>query len=100
MYQHNSIPPVGPKKRSAASDCLGAPVRWTTGNPPPKPWSCPLRWYGTEPPPHGPAPRTVRRVGGLMRPYWPRVGVGFALGIAMLAITSVIPLITKTIIDQ
>jgi ABC-type multidrug transport system fused ATPase/permease subunit len=35
-----------------------------------------------------------------MRPYWRRVAVGFALGIAMLAITSVIPLITKTIIDQ
>jgi ABC-type multidrug transport system fused ATPase/permease subunit len=35
-----------------------------------------------------------------MRPYWRRVAVGFALGIAMLAITSAIPLITKTIIDQ
>jgi ATP-binding cassette subfamily B protein len=35
-----------------------------------------------------------------MRPYWRRVAVGFALGVAMLAITSVIPLITKTIIDQ
>jgi ABC-type multidrug transport system fused ATPase/permease subunit len=35
-----------------------------------------------------------------MRPYWRRVAVGFALGIAMLAITSVIPLVTKTIIDQ
>jgi ATP-binding cassette subfamily B protein len=35
-----------------------------------------------------------------MRPYWRRVAVGFAFGIVMLAITSVIPLVTKTIIDQ
>jgi ABC-type multidrug transport system fused ATPase/permease subunit len=35
-----------------------------------------------------------------MRPYWRRVTVGFGLGIAMLAITSFIPLITRTIIDQ
>ncbi|HZA80738.1 MAG TPA: ABC transporter ATP-binding protein [Actinomycetes bacterium] len=35
-----------------------------------------------------------------MRPYWRRVAVGFALGTVMLAITSVIPLVTKTIIDQ
>jgi ATP-binding cassette, subfamily B, bacterial len=35
-----------------------------------------------------------------MRPYWRRVAVGFGLGIAMLAITSVVPLITKTIIDD
>jgi ABC-type multidrug transport system fused ATPase/permease subunit len=35
-----------------------------------------------------------------MRPYWRRVVVGFGLGIAMLAITSFIPLVTKTIIDD
>ena len=35
-----------------------------------------------------------------MRPYWRRVAVGFGLGVAMLAITSFIPLITKTIIDD
>src|SRR5215213_10904881 len=35
-----------------------------------------------------------------MRPYWRRVAVGFGLGIAMLAITSFIPLITRTIIDD
>jgi ATP-binding cassette subfamily B protein len=40
------------------------------------------------------------RIVGLMRPYWRRVVVGFGLGVAMLAITSVVPLITKTIIDQ
>jgi ATP-binding cassette subfamily B protein len=82
------------------ADCLGAPVRWTTGNPSPNAWSCPLRWYGTEPPPDGLALGTLRRIVDLMRPYWRRVAVGFALGIAMLAITSFVPLITKTIIDQ
>jgi ABC-type multidrug transport system fused ATPase/permease subunit len=35
-----------------------------------------------------------------MRPYWRRVTVGFLLGVAMLAITSFIPLVTKTIIDD
>jgi ABC-type multidrug transport system fused ATPase/permease subunit len=35
-----------------------------------------------------------------MGPYWRRVAVGFALGFAMLVITSFIPLITKTIIDE
>ena len=35
-----------------------------------------------------------------MRPYWRRVAVAFALGVTMLAITSFIPLITKTIIDD
>ena len=35
-----------------------------------------------------------------MGPYWRRVTVGFGLGIAMLAITSFIPLVTKTIIDD
>ena len=35
-----------------------------------------------------------------MAPYWRRVTVGFGLGVAMLAITSFIPLVTKTIIDE
>jgi ABC-type multidrug transport system fused ATPase/permease subunit len=35
-----------------------------------------------------------------MGPYWRRVTVAFLLGVAMLAITSFIPLITKTIIDD
>jgi ATP-binding cassette subfamily B protein len=35
-----------------------------------------------------------------MRPYWRRVAVAFALGVTMLAITSFIPLVTKTIIDD
>jgi ATP-binding cassette subfamily B protein len=69
-------------------------------NPPLDRWSCPLRWYGTEPPPDGLALGTLRRIVGLMAPYWGRVAVGFGLGFAMLAITSFIPLITKTIIDQ
>jgi ATP-binding cassette subfamily B protein len=35
-----------------------------------------------------------------MAPYWRRVAVGFGLGFTMLAITSFIPLVTKTIIDE
>ena len=35
-----------------------------------------------------------------MGPYWRRVAVGFGLGFVMLAITSFIPLVTKTIIDE
>jgi hypothetical protein len=35
-----------------------------------------------------------------MAPYRRRVAIGFGLGFSMLAITSVIPLITKTIIDD
>jgi ABC-type multidrug transport system fused ATPase/permease subunit len=70
------------------------------GHPPSNRWSCPLRWYGTAPPPDGLALGTLRRIVGLMGPYWRRVAVGFALGFAMLAITSAIPLVTKTIIDE
>ncbi|HET7518940.1 MAG TPA: ABC transporter ATP-binding protein [Actinomycetes bacterium] len=60
----------------------------------------PLRWYGADPPPDGLALGTLRRIVGLMRPFWRRVTVAFLLGVAMLAITSVIPLVTKTIIDE
>jgi ATP-binding cassette subfamily B protein len=42
----------------------------------------------------------LRRIVGLMRPFWRRVTVAFLLGVAMLAITSFIPLVTKTIIDE
>jgi ATP-binding cassette subfamily B protein len=35
-----------------------------------------------------------------MRPFWRRVTVAFLLGVVMLAITSFIPLVTKTIIDD
>ena len=35
-----------------------------------------------------------------MRPWWRRVAVAFLLGVAMLAITSFIPLVTRTIIDD
>ena len=60
----------------------------------------PLRWYGADPPPDGLALGTLRRIVGLMRPFWRRVTVAFLLGVAMLAITSFIPLVTKTIIDE
>src|SRR4029450_5714270 len=63
-------------------------------------WSFPLRWYGTDPPPDGLALGTLARIVGLMRPFWRRVAVAFLLGVTMLAITSVIPLVTKTIIDE
>jgi ABC-type multidrug transport system fused ATPase/permease subunit len=63
-------------------------------------WSFPLRWYGSDPPPDGLALGTLRRIVGLMRPFWRRVTVAFLLGVAMLAITLYIPLVTKTIIDQ
>ena len=62
--------------------------------------SCPLRWYGTDPPPDGLALGTLRRIVGLMGPYRRRVALGFALGIVMLAITSFIPLVTRMIIDD
>ncbi|HJU00439.1 MAG TPA: ABC transporter ATP-binding protein [Actinomycetes bacterium] len=62
--------------------------------------SCLLRWYGTDPPPDGLALGTLRRIVGLMRPWWRRVTVAFLLGVAMLAITSFIPLVTRTIIDD
>jgi ABC-type multidrug transport system fused ATPase/permease subunit len=42
----------------------------------------------------------MRRIVGLLRPYWRRVTVAFALGAAMMGITTVIPLIVRTIIDQ
>jgi ABC-type multidrug transport system fused ATPase/permease subunit len=42
----------------------------------------------------------MRRIVGLLRPYWRRVTLAFALGVAMMAITTVIPLIVRTIIDQ
>ncbi len=35
-----------------------------------------------------------------MRPFWRRVTVAFLLGVVMLAITSFIPLVTRTIIDD
>jgi ABC-type multidrug transport system fused ATPase/permease subunit len=85
---------------ASVADCLGAAVRCTTGNPPSTTWSCPLRWYGTDPPPDGLALGTLRRIVGLMRPFWRRVTVAFLLGVAMLAITSLLPLITRTIIDD
>jgi ATP-binding cassette, subfamily B, bacterial len=35
-----------------------------------------------------------------MRPYWRRVTVAFALGVTMMAVTTVLPLVTRTIIDD
>jgi ABC-type multidrug transport system fused ATPase/permease subunit len=66
----------------------------------PDTWSFPLRWYGTDPPPDGLALGTLWRIVGLMRPFWRRVTVAFLLGVVMLAITSFIPLVTRTIIDD
>ncbi len=43
---------------------------------------------------------TLRRIVGLLRPYWRRALVAFALGLAMQAITTVVPRITRTVIDQ
>jgi ATP-binding cassette subfamily B protein len=52
------------------------------------------------PPPEGLAMTTLRRIVGLLRPYWRRALVAFALGLAMQAITTVVPRITRTVIDQ
>lgn len=43
---------------------------------------------------------TLRRIVGLLRPYWGRTLVGFAIGLAMMGITTLLPLVTRTIIDQ
>ncbi len=43
---------------------------------------------------------TLRRVVGLLRPYRARAGVAFALGVGMIAVTTLVPRVTKTIIDQ
>jgi len=37
---------------------------------------------------------------GLLAPYWRRALVAFAMGVAMMTITTMIPLVTRTIIDQ
>jgi ATP-binding cassette subfamily B protein len=42
----------------------------------------------------------LRRIVGLLRPYRVRAGVAFAIGLAMMGITTVLPLVTRTIIDQ
>jgi ABC-type multidrug transport system fused ATPase/permease subunit len=91
---------AGPSSGAAVADCLGAAVRCSQGNPSLNCWSCPLRWYGNDPPPDGLALGTLWRIVGLMRPYRSRVAVAFLLGFTMLAITSFIPLVTKTIIDD
>jgi len=54
----------------------------------------------TQPPPEGLALPTLTRVAGLLRPSWRRALAAFALGVAMMTITTVIPRITKTIIDD
>jgi ATP-binding cassette subfamily B protein len=43
---------------------------------------------------------TLRRIVGLLRPYWRRALFAFALGLVMQAITTVVPRITRTVIDQ
>ena len=101
MYQYISIPPwpraVDPRSRIVwALPYVGPKVTTRPLNR----WSCPLRWYGNDPPPDGLALGTLRRIVGLIRPYWHRVAVAFALGVTMLVITSFIPLVTRTIIDD
>jgi ATP-binding cassette subfamily B protein len=59
-----------------------------------------LPYFSQDPPPDGLALGTLRRIVGLLRPYWRRVAVAFVLGAAMMGITTVIPLIIRTIIDQ
>jgi len=56
--------------------------------------------YMTQPPPEGLALPTLRRTVGLLRPFWRRALVAFTLGVAMMTITTVIPRIIKTIIDD
>jgi ATP-binding cassette, subfamily B, bacterial len=52
------------------------------------------------PPSEGLALATLRRIVGLLRPYWRRALFAFVLGLAMQAITTVVPRITRTVIDQ
>src|SRR5512132_1177712 len=99
MYQHNNIPPwaagTGPS-RGLSRRCRTLDNR----QPVSERLELPLRWYGTEPPPDGLALGTLRRIVGLLRPYWRRVAVAFVLGAAMMGITTFIPLIVRTIIDE
>ena len=60
----------------------------------------PLPGYLSTPPPDGLALAELRRIVGLLRPYWQRTSLAFAMGVAMMVITTVIPLVTRTIIDQ
>ncbi|HEU4399164.1 MAG TPA: ABC transporter ATP-binding protein [Actinomycetota bacterium] len=59
-----------------------------------------MAYLSQDPPPDGLALGTLRRIVGLLRPYWRRVVVAFVLGAAMMAITTFIPLIVRTIIDE
>jgi ABC-type multidrug transport system fused ATPase/permease subunit len=63
-------------------------------------WSRTLPYFSQDPPSDGLALGTMRRIVGLLRPYWRRVAVAFVLGAAMMGITTVVPLIIRTIIDQ
>jgi len=60
----------------------------------------PLPYYLSTPPPDGLAFGTLRRIVALLRPYRGRAALAFALGVAMMTITTLIPLVTRTIIDQ
>src|SRR4029453_3612751 len=112
MYQYITRPPrrgerpPGPVYQTVRGCGLRSRIVWALPYVAPQvtrprtSWSFPLRWYGTDPPPDGLALGTLARIVGLMRPFWRRVAVAFLLGVTMLAITSVIPLVTKTIIDE
>ena len=60
----------------------------------------PLPGYLNTPPPEGLALAELRRIVGLLAPYWRRASLAFAMGVAMMTITTLIPLVTRTIIDQ
>src|SRR5215207_5479287 len=112
MYQYISRPPWL-RERAVRHRCTRRGGPWTRDRglsaacrtldyrqPPTERWSCPLRWYGTDPPPDGLALGTLRRIVGLTKPYWKRVAVAFGLRVVMLAITTYIPLVIRTIIDD
>src|SRR5919204_1083130 len=61
-------------------------------------WSTPLSWFASAPPPDGLSLATLGRIAGLMRPHRRRVAVAFALGLGMLLVTTLLPLVTRTII--
>src|SRR5215211_2480038 len=86
----------GPRSRIVC----GLPYVGPPATLPTERWSFPLHWHGTAPPPDGLALGTLRRIVGLTKPYRKRVAVAFGLGVVMLAITTYIPLVIRTIIDD
>ncbi|WP_049566180.1 ABC transporter ATP-binding protein [Nonomuraea sp. SBT364] len=50
--------------------------------------------------PAGPAPRTLPRLLGLLRPYWARTSVSFGLGVVMIVASALLPLAIRAVIDD